>query len=271
MRRSSVLLSAFLVVAMSACATQPVADSYYSLVLAADDAAAPARATAIAPTVIVGPIELPSYLDTRGIAIQSGPNQIRTASHHFWAESLDEEIAKVLVRDISQLSNGVAVERDFGRRSDAVNCRLRFDFDKFHATSWSSVVASGRYWLSSDEFTIVGEFNRARTLTKDGYSNSVTELREILLEVAQIVAETLQQVPGYAPLLVFVALVGGTIGALFGSRHLPVATILKAMSLMLVSATASASSAEPLANRNGTKMTSAPALIAQMIPWAAAA
>ena len=47
---------------------------------------------------------------------------------------------------------------------------------------------------------------------------------------------SLQQVPGYAPLLVGVALVGGTIGALFGSRHLPVATILKAMSFMMVMA-----------------------------------
>jgi uncharacterized membrane protein YfcA len=47
---------------------------------------------------------------------------------------------------------------------------------------------------------------------------------------------SLQQVPEYAPLLVGVALVGGTIGALFGSRHLPVATILKAMSFMLLMA-----------------------------------
>ena len=47
---------------------------------------------------------------------------------------------------------------------------------------------------------------------------------------------SLQHVPEYAPLLAGVALVGGTIGALCGSRHLPVATILKAMSLMLVMA-----------------------------------
>jgi uncharacterized membrane protein YfcA len=47
---------------------------------------------------------------------------------------------------------------------------------------------------------------------------------------------SLQHVPEYAPILAGVALVGGTIGALCGSRHLPVATILKAMSLMLVMA-----------------------------------
>jgi uncharacterized membrane protein YfcA len=44
---------------------------------------------------------------------------------------------------------------------------------------------------------------------------------------------SLQHVPSYAPLLAGVALLGGTIGALCGSRHLPVRTILKAMSVML--------------------------------------
>ena len=47
---------------------------------------------------------------------------------------------------------------------------------------------------------------------------------------------SLHQVPEYAPLLAGMAMVGGTIGALCGSRHLPVATILKAMSLMMVMA-----------------------------------
>ena len=45
---------------------------------------------------------------------------------------------------------------------------------------------------------------------------------------------SLQHVPDYAPLLAGVALTGGSIGALCGSRHLPVSTILKAMSCMLV-------------------------------------
>lgn len=45
---------------------------------------------------------------------------------------------------------------------------------------------------------------------------------------------SLQHVPEYAPVLAGIALVGGTVGALCGSRHLPVAAILKAMSLMMV-------------------------------------
>ena len=45
---------------------------------------------------------------------------------------------------------------------------------------------------------------------------------------------SLQHVPEYAPLLAIMALAGGTLGALGGSRHLPVAAILKAMAMVLV-------------------------------------
>jgi hypothetical protein len=45
---------------------------------------------------------------------------------------------------------------------------------------------------------------------------------------------SLQQVPDYAPLLAGMALAGGTLGALGGSRHLPVPAILKAMAMVLV-------------------------------------
>jgi hypothetical protein len=41
-------------------------------------------------------------------------------------------------------------------------------------------------------------------------------------------------VPGYVPLLAVMALAGGTIGALGGSRHLPVAAILKTMAILLM-------------------------------------
>ena len=45
---------------------------------------------------------------------------------------------------------------------------------------------------------------------------------------------SLQQVPEYAPFLAVMALAGGTLGALGGSRHLPVAAILKTMATVLV-------------------------------------
>jgi hypothetical protein len=45
---------------------------------------------------------------------------------------------------------------------------------------------------------------------------------------------SLQQVPAYAPLLGAAALCGGTVGSLLGSRHFPVAVVVRALALVLV-------------------------------------
>ena len=85
---------------LAACASTPVEDHYYSLVIADDEAAEPATDVATG-VLIVGPIQLPEYLNKRGLTIQVDSNQLQTANHHFWAEPLDEAISKVLARDLA--------------------------------------------------------------------------------------------------------------------------------------------------------------------------
>ena len=181
-----------LLLALSGCSSTPVEDRYYSLVLTTDEAAPARVAGPGAPLLVVGPISLPDYLHKRGIALQSGASQIQTANHHFWAEPLDEAIAKVLVRDIERLSGNILVERDAGRWTGNADCRVRVEFDRFHATGDSRVVSSGRYWLvslgdsaSNDLPDARYEFSVSRPLSADGYAHAVQVLRESLNVVAE--------------------------------------------------------------------------------------
>jgi uncharacterized membrane protein YfcA len=41
-------------------------------------------------------------------------------------------------------------------------------------------------------------------------------------------------IPSFAPLLAVAALIGGSIGAFFGSRRLPVTAVLKSLSVVLL-------------------------------------
>ena len=175
---------------LAACASNPVEDHYYSLVLAADDSTAPDMAVANA-MLIVGPIQLPEYLNKRGLTIQVDSNQVQTANHHFWAEPLDEAISKVLVRDIASRNNNLGVERDAGRWTGGGTCRLRIEFDKFHATNRSSVVSSGRYWVSSSDSTVKQEFDVTQRLSADGYGPAVAALRDSLDDLATQINETI--------------------------------------------------------------------------------
>jgi uncharacterized lipoprotein YmbA len=176
---------------LMACGSNPVEDHYYSLVLAADDVMVPVRTDEAKAHLIVGPIQLPDYLNRRGLAIQIDSNQIQTANHHFWAEPLEEAISKVLVRDISSLASGVTVDRDAGRWTDSGDCRLRIEFDKFHATDRSRVVSSGRYWVSSADSDFKQEFEVTRTLSADGHANAVAALRRSLGILAAQVTDTI--------------------------------------------------------------------------------
>lgn len=175
---------------LAACASKPIEEHYYSLVLAADNSAASVDAAANA-LLIVGPIQLPEFLNKRGLTIQVDSNQVQTANHHFWAEPLDEAIAKVLVRDIARRNGDLSVERDAGRWTGAGTCRLRIEFDKFHATNRSSVVSSGRYWVSAADSTVKQEFDVTRRLSADGYGPAVAALRESLDDLATQINETI--------------------------------------------------------------------------------
>jgi len=192
MNRTSFVTTVLL--ALTACASSPLEDHYYSLVLAADDVA-PGDAGHAQALLIVGPVELPEYLNKRGLTLQIDANQVRTANHHFWAEPLEEAISKVLVRDLAHLADDIAVERDAGRWTAAGDCRLRIDFDKFHATNRSRVVSSGRYWLISADGSVKQEFAVTQTISADGYASAVAALRESLGILATEITDTIESNP----------------------------------------------------------------------------
>ena len=120
--------------------------------------------------------------------MQVGPNRIESANHHFWAEPLDEAIAKVLVRDIAERTDQFVVERESGRWTTEADCRVRLEFDAFHPTHQSEVVASGRYWIVSEGEEERSEFSFSRRLNADGYANAVNELRSALETLANQIA-----------------------------------------------------------------------------------
>lgn len=196
MTRNRFVVFGIAIVLLSACGSSPVVqDRYYSLVLAANKSATTDNNEIATARLIVGPVQLPTYLSQRGLPMQVGPNRIESAHHHFWAESLDDAIAKVLVRDISERTNGIDVERESGRLTPDGDCGLRLEFDAFHATSDSSVVARGRYWISSEEASNRRAFSLDRTLTIGGYDHAVHVLRGMLAELAQQISDEVQETP----------------------------------------------------------------------------
>lgn len=193
MMRGKTILLLLATLGVAACASQPIDDNYYSLVLAADDANRSDASADATRQLLVGPVLLPDYLDRRGIVMQFGSSRVLSANHHFWAEPLDEGIGKVLVQDVAKMNAQLFVDREVGRQTANHDCRLGVEFDKFHATDKATVVSSGRYWLTSNADRVRREFDLTQRLSADGYGHAVDALRESLRSVAKLVSQSIDE------------------------------------------------------------------------------
>ena len=181
---------ALLAICLAGCAATALPeDSFYSLVLEAADEGAVEAVNDAEIRVDLARIDLPAFLNTRAMALQTGPNQVEVANHHFWAEPLEEAIGKVLVRDIGKETTAVAIDRNGRLNAD---CELRLEFDRFHGTDDGRVLASGRYWLSSDNGSQRSEFDVSRGLSRSGYGNAVSALRDSLTTLANEIGNEIE-------------------------------------------------------------------------------
>ncbi len=57
-------------------------------------------------TILLGPVEIPAYLDRSEIVMRDGNNSLVISSFHRWAEPLDRAIERVLATNLTNLSNG---------------------------------------------------------------------------------------------------------------------------------------------------------------------
>jgi uncharacterized protein len=93
-----VVLGAFLM--LEGCASQP---SRFYLLGALPEAGTMPLGTsgAQAPTIGVGPVSLPRYLDRPQIVTRTGPNELKLAEFDRWAEGLDANFARVVAENLS--------------------------------------------------------------------------------------------------------------------------------------------------------------------------
>lgn len=186
MKQASSLLLLITACVVSGCASNPTPDNYYSLSVGSGDQPGARTQSDALVRLTMATIELPQFLRQQGLVMQMGAHRIESASHHLWAERLDDAIANVLVVDIMAQSDAIVVERNAGHWSGESDCTLRVEFDGFHATDASRVVTKGRFWLYSDQDSrkLVNEFDYSGRLARDGYPQVVAQLRASVSRVA---------------------------------------------------------------------------------------
>ena len=184
-----------LLVCISACSSTAIQDTYYSL--------APGQvANATAPVantremrLTLARITLPQFLQKQNLVMQKGAHTLVHAKHHFWAEPLEDGIAKVLVQGIIKNSNALQVEINAGRWSADSDCSLRLEFDSFHATQSGQVISAGRFWLqgAKSDSPNIQQFNYSDDLWVDGYAQVVTQLHSSAQKLSSTIVKAIEE------------------------------------------------------------------------------
>jgi uncharacterized lipoprotein YmbA len=128
------LAAGLMVVAGAGCVSilspQPDRSKFFVLTPSADSAP-PASGAAAGPSIGLGPVRLPPYLDRDEIARRVDPNQVQYSQTDRWAEPLESNFRRVLQRDLAgRLSDAQFVGYPWFRTT-SIDYRIEVEVEHF--------------------------------------------------------------------------------------------------------------------------------------------
>jgi hypothetical protein len=102
-------------------------------------------------TVGLGPIRMPDYLDRPQIVTRVGPNQVRFAEYHRWAQPLEGSFASVLMENLSILLGTNRIARYPWKSTTPIDCRIEIEVSRFDGRPGDRVFLQGRWTVFSQD------------------------------------------------------------------------------------------------------------------------
>jgi uncharacterized lipoprotein YmbA len=112
------------------CASQP--SRFYLLSAVPSPETAPlGTSTEQGPTIGVGPVTLPRYLDRPQIVTRTSPYELKLAEFDRWAEALDANFARVLAENLSFMLPSARVAMSPWPRTTTIDYQITVDVSHF--------------------------------------------------------------------------------------------------------------------------------------------
>ena len=105
----------------------------------------PGSATTDAPSIGVGPVSLPDYIDRPQIVTRSPGNEIRLAEFARWGAPLKEHVPRVLAENLSALLGTEKVAVFPWKAADLVDYQVAVDILRFDADEAGNAALSARW------------------------------------------------------------------------------------------------------------------------------
>ena len=199
-RKTVLPLLAVCIAFLAGCATTTPSRFYTLTPMKAADGPSPAAPSDEGYLLAVGPVRLPDYLDRPQIITRSEGNEVRLHETERWAGSLQEDLSRVMVENLSILLAGkrVAVVRwVFAMQSMApFRNRLAIEILRFEGPVGGTVVLKARYALiGPDGKTVVasGESTVREPAGGSDYESFVAAMSRALAVFSKEIAAAIPQ------------------------------------------------------------------------------
>jgi uncharacterized lipoprotein YmbA len=157
------------------------------------------------PAVILQMVDVAEYLNQSGLVIQVDMYELYYSRQDVWAEKLQSAFYKALLEDLNSTGqrNYVAPNSPNAKFATA---SIKVELEHFHATDLSTVINSGRYYLSAidtqhktNNNAYVSSLNNTYyfdlALEKDGYTHAVEQLRKLISSLAKKIEKDIAALP----------------------------------------------------------------------------
>ena len=164
--------------------------------------AAPAPAGREAgPSILVGPVTFPAYLDRNEVAIRVSPSELKYAVAERWAEPLVQNFTRVLVED---LGNALGSDRVAGLTANAglvADFAIEVVVVRFEATDDGSAQLTARWAVRDHTRKIlrIRQSQHQRQATTASIEGGVNALSAALGDLADEMAATVRDVRAEQP------------------------------------------------------------------------
>jgi uncharacterized lipoprotein YmbA len=188
------LLLSFLLLPLAGCIGGSTPPSQFYLLEPIGDGAGNTASGGIKPVVSLGPVRVPRYVDRPQIVRASGKNTYQLSELNRWAESLDDNISRVLAQNLSQLAAVDAVLANGSSRARQASLRIAVNILEFHVNSEGQAGLTAQWQIVRGNDTVLNRqvSYRAPASTTD-YALMVAALNDCLHRMSRELAEALRQ------------------------------------------------------------------------------
>ncbi|MFT6311184.1 MAG: putative lipoprotein YmbA [Porticoccus sp.] len=185
-----------LTLALAGCASTGVSNNYY--LLNASQSADEQQQSSIdnSKQLLVEPVVLADFLNQKFLVMQKG-NQLYVSETHQWAQPLAGSITQAIAEDLRADLSDWRVSKSRLNPGDRSAYSLLVAIDQFHPNDESLVSLKGSFQIrNGKELVLEDHFFISEALKQDGFSQSVSQLSDLLSQLAKKISTQLGAIEG---------------------------------------------------------------------------